>query len=140
MTNHRTSIRNALVWAGLFLIVTLLLVAVKQAGLIGSDVVERGFGVLLGLYLIIIGNNLPKTLDPPTEEQCMPSRKQALQRFSGWVFVTMGLGYSLVWLIFPVEQAGTVAMLVVAPAVVLVGGRTAWLYFTCKRVQPKAEV
>ncbi len=140
MTNHRTSIRKALIGAGLLLVVTLILVSVKQAGLIGSDAVERGLGVMLGLSLIIIGNNLPKTLDPPTEEQCRPSRKQALQRFSGWVFVIMGLGYSLVWLILPVEQAVTVGILIVAPAVVLVCGRTLWIYFTCKRVQPKAEV
>jgi len=140
MKKHRISLRNSLIGAASFLIATLLMVAAKRAGLIGPEVAERSMGVLFGLYFIIIGNYMPKTLDPPTREQCMHSRKQALQRFSGRVFVIMGLGYLIVWLILPGERAGTVAMFVVAPAAALVLGRTAWLYFTCKRVQPKAEV
>lgn len=135
MTNHRMSLRNPLVGAGIFLIVTLLLVGAHRAELIGADLEERGMGILIGLCFIVFGNYMPKTTDPPRREWCTSSRKQVLQRFSGWVFVIMGLGYSLVWLVLPVDQAGTVAKFLVAPAVVLVAGRAAWLYFTCKRVQ-----
>ena len=122
----------------MFLIVALLLVSARRAGMIGPDIVDRVMGVLFGLYFVVIGNFMPKKLDPPKGEPCTPSRKQALLRFSGWIFVFMGLGYALVWLIFPVEQAGTVAMFVVVPGVLLVAGRTAWIYFTCKLVQPNA--
>ena len=132
------SLKNPLLSAGLFLIVTLLLVLAQRAELIGPDIKERGMGVLIGLYFIVIGNYMPKTLGPPTGERCTTTGKQALQRFSGWVFVLMGLGYAFAWLVLPVDQAGTVGKFVVAPAVVLVAGRMAWLYFTCKRVQPSA--
>lgn len=43
---------------------------------------------------------------PPAKERCTTSRKQVLQRFAGWIFVIMGLGYVLAWLVLPVEQAG----------------------------------
>lgn len=134
MTNRRMSFRNPLIGAGLFLIVTLLMVAAKRAELIGPDIMERGIGVLFGLYFIVIGNYMPKTVD-----RCSTSRVQAMQRFSGWTFVIMGLGYALAWLVLPVGQAGTVANFVLAPAVLLVVGRLAWLYLTCKRIRPSAK-
>lgn len=140
MKKHQLSLRNPLFGAGLFLIVTVLLVAAQRAELIGPDIKERGMGVLMGLCFIVMGNYMPKTLERPKGEQCPVSRKQALQRFSGWIFVVMGLGYTLSWLILPIEQAGTVTKFVVAPAVLLVVGRMAWLYFTCKRAQPSSEV
>jgi hypothetical protein len=37
-----------------------------------------------------------------------------------------GLGYSLAWLVLPIEQAGLVAMVVLGGGVALVAARVAW--------------
>lgn len=140
MTDRRISLRNPLIGAGLFLLVTIALVAARRAELIAPDFVERGVNVMIGLFFIVIGNYMPKTIEKKNGVACRPSRVQSLQRFSGWVFVIMGLVYTGAALLLPVEQATTVMKFVMIPGVVLVTGRMAWVWFTCKRgVQPKAQ-
>lgn len=107
--------------------------------MIGPDASKRVMGCLIGLLFVVVGNYLPKNPDAAVENHCTPSRTQALQRFSGWVFVIMGLGYAFVWLVLPVSTAGAIDEFVIVPAVVLVLGRLAWLYFTCRRTGTNAE-
>lgn len=140
MADHRNWLRNPLVGAGLFLLVTIALVVARRAELVGPDTAERGVNTMIGIYFIIIGNYMPKTIEERSGAACRPSRAQSLQRFSGWVFVIMGLAYAVVSLLLPVEQASTVVKLVMIPSVALVMGRLAWVWFTCKnREHPKAE-
>ena len=39
-----------------------------------------------------------------------PARGQAFQRFVGWVFVLTGLGFTIAWLLLPLDVANPVAM------------------------------
>ncbi len=133
MKDRRMSLRNHMIGAGLFLLVTIALVAARRAGAIAPDIVERGVNVMIGLYFIIIGNYMPKTIEKKHGVACRPSRVQSLQRFSGWIFVIMGFVYAGAALLLPVEQAETFTKFVLIPGVVLVMGRMAWVWFTCKR-------
>lgn len=39
-----------------------------------------------------------------------PVKVQAFQRFVGWVFVLTGLGFTIAWLLLPLDVANPVAM------------------------------
>ena len=133
------TIRNALILAGLMLAVSLALTTAVRADWIGGDTLERMQGVMMGLIVVVFSNLAPKTLEPLSASGCDPSRKQALQRFSGWTLVVGGLGYSLAWLVLPIEHAGIVARVVLATGVALVATRVAWFAMNPTRSQPSDE-
>ncbi len=132
------TIRNAITLAGLMITVSLALAMAVRADWIGGDAMERMQGVMMGLIVMVFSNLAPKTLEP-LASGCDPARKQAIQRFSGWTLVLGGLGYSLAWLVLPIEYAGTVAMVVLASAVALVVARVAWFALNRTRTQPIDE-
>lgn len=133
------TLRNALILAGLMLTVSLALATAVGADWIGSDAMERAQGVMMGLIVVVFSNLAPKTLEPLSASSCDPSRKQSLQRFSGWTLVLGGLGYALAWLVLPLEHAGVVAMVILASGVALVAARVAWFAMIQKRPQPNDE-
>ena len=100
---------------------------------------ERAQGVMVGLVLAVCANLVPKTLEPLSTTRCEPSRKQALQRFAGWTLVLAGLGYSIAWLVLPLDQARIPAMSIVASGLLLVLARVAWTFMTSSGAQPPAE-
>ena len=128
------TIRNAITLAGLMITVSLALAMAVRADWIGGDAMERMQGVMMGLIVMVFSNLAPKTLEP-LASGCDPSRKQAIQRFSGWTLVLGGLGYSLAWLVLPIAYAGTVAMVVLASAVALVVAQVAWFALNRTRTQ-----
>ncbi len=119
-------IRGSAVLAASLLTLTLGFSAAEAAGLLGSaggDVVRRAYGVGVGLVLVIIGNFMPKRLEPMLEKRHSPAAIQSLQRFSGWTFVVAGIGYAGAWLTLPIGPANIVSTIICAGAVVLVIGR-----------------
>jgi len=71
---------------------------------------------------------MPKVLSPLTATRCAPSQVQAIQRFTGWLFVLAGLASIASWLFLPIEQAQTWSMIATAAAVILVVLRNAWAF------------
>lgn len=132
------SIRNALILAGLILAFSFSLNQAVRYDWIAADTMERAQGVMVGLVLVICANLVPKTLEP-LSRRCDSSRKQSLQRFAGWTLVLAGLGYSIAWLVLPVEQARIPAMSIVAAGLLLVLARVAWLFMSGSEAQPPAE-
>ncbi len=128
-------IRRALTGASLFIAATFGVILSETLHVIDDTTGERVMGVVLGAVLVVVGNYLPKALEP---QWCEPSKVQSLQRFAGWTFVLAGLTYALVWLIVPVDRADVIATPIVAAAAVLVAGRMVWLLATRKRVHPPA--
>ena len=113
------STRGAVVLASLMLIASLSETFAAGVGLGGAEVFEqistRGWMVLTGLYLMSVGNNIPKVLIPLT--QCVDGvRAQAVQRLMGWVWVLAGLSLTLAWLALPVRIANTVGMICMVAA------------------------
>jgi hypothetical protein len=80
----------------------------------------RGLGIFCGLVIIVSGNMVPKKgtcVDPASPDA---GRKQALQRYSGWVFVLAGLANTLIWVLAPVEQAALLSMVPLGIGVLLI--------------------
>ncbi|MEZ4654655.1 MAG: hypothetical protein R3E12_13995 [Candidatus Eisenbacteria bacterium] len=128
MTNRLLSPRNALLSAGSFVALMFLFAVAKE--LVFPAAMERAMGVLFGLYFVIFGNVLPKSSS--SEGLCRPSRRQATLRFSGWIFVLMGLAYATVWIVLPIEQASRLTFWILLPAGLLVLGRSLWVFTSCR--------
>lgn len=128
MIRPLASIRDALIVAAVLLGASVAFVAGARMEIIAHTTVERGTGVLIGLLLALIGNDMPKTLEPLAARRCAPSASTAVQRFAGWAFFLAGCGYALAWLAAPVKYANAAAMASVAASVALVVARCAWTY------------
>jgi hypothetical protein len=114
------SLKHSLVLAALILGVSLGFTGLEAANVVSSDFADRGRGVALGLVLIIYGSAAPKYLPPITRIEDA-ARKQSVQRFAGWTFVIAGIGYSLAFLVLPLDIAaygavgcGVAGLLIVA--------------------------
>jgi hypothetical protein len=86
-------------------------------------------GVTMGVLLVAWANTMPKMLVPLDRLACDPAREQALRRFAGWAMVLGGLGYTLAFALAPIAIAATLAMCLLAPAVLAVAAvvaRRAW--------------
>ena len=66
---------------------------------------------LTGLFFVMTGNAVPRTLTPLSAGQCAdPARAQAFQRFMGWTWVLTGLSFAAAWPILPLDLAERVAL------------------------------
>ena len=120
--------------AGLLLSLALGLALADSVDLIDGVTSERAMGVVLGGFLVVIGNGMPKALKPLSSAPgCDPAKVQRFQRFAGWTFVLAGLGHAIAWLALPIEWAGEVATVTVLAALLLVAPRLAWFYLTRAR-------
>ncbi|MEA3030641.1 MAG: hypothetical protein QOG13_1966 [Sphingomonadales bacterium] len=80
----------------------------------------RGLGIFCGLVIVFYGNMVPKKgacVDPAAADA---GRKQALQRYSGWVFVLAGLANTLIWVLAPIKQAALWSMVPLAIGLLLI--------------------
>lgn len=134
------SIRNALIFAGLILAASLCLALAVRSDLIDPSTSKRAGGVIGGIVLVVFANLVPKTLEPHSRRCSTPKKTQAVQRFTGWTLVLAGLGYSLAWLVLPVDLAKFVAMSLVATGLVLVVTRAGWALMRRSHAQPPAEL
>ena len=119
--------------AGLILAISLTLkLAQSQAGL--SEILgDRLSGAAIGGVLIVMGNYIPKKLQPLGARICGQKEAQAMQRFSGWAFVLGGMVYSLAWLFLPPARSDTVATSAVVISVLLVMSHWLWVSFKANR-------
>jgi hypothetical protein len=75
-------------------------------------------------------------LVPLARLSCDPVREQTLRRFAGRVMVLGGLGYALAYAFAPIAIAPTLAICLLAPAVLIVAGimaRCAWARRSARR-------
>ena len=85
------------------------------------DLGRRSTGVLIGAFLVILGNVMPKNLPPLSSLRCDATRQQAFQRLVGWTWVLCGLASAITWLALTIDSAEmTTTMLVVTSMVVTI--------------------
>ena len=132
-------VRSALILAELTPASTLAVVLADKTGYIGDETSKRAVQVAMGLIVVYCANLAPKTLEPLATTGD-PARIPALQRFCGWTLVLAGLGYSLAWLIAPIEHAGVYRWRSSAPEALLVAARCLWTFKGRERNQPRAEL
>lgn len=127
--------RSALLLAGSLIALTLAVTFADKAGYIGDDTSKRIIQVAIGLLVVYFANLAPKTLEP-LSATCEPARLQSLQRFTGWALVLGGLGYSLAWLVLPIERAGIWSMALLGTGLLAAAGRSIWTINASRRQRP----
>ena len=118
-------IRRALSLAALYLLTSLALNELRLHQVLTAETVQRLMGVLMGTVVIASANLIPKRLVPLARVSCDRAREQMLRRFCGRVLVLGGLGYTLAFVLAPIQVASTLAICLLAPAVVVVAGISA---------------
>ena len=118
-------LRRSLLIAAVYLLTAVTLNALGQRHVISAETIERLMGVLMGTVVIISANAIPKRLVPLARLSCEPAREQTLRRFGGRVLFLGGLGYTLAFALAPIAMASTLAICLLAPAVIAVAGITA---------------
>lgn len=118
--------RDAVTWSSLILVITL---GVKLAGALGLDAssgfAERALMILLGGFLVVTGNTLPKNLTPLAAMRCDPARAQAFHRFAGWTWVLTGLALIGSWLLLPVGSARSLSFVLLPGSTIALAVRLA---------------
>ena len=115
------SVRRSLWVAAGYLLTAVVLNELRRRQLLGTEMVERLMGTLMGAVAIVFANEIPKRLVPLARLSCDPAREQTLRRFAGRVLVLGGLGYMLAFALAPIAIAATLAISLLAPAVAVVG-------------------
>lgn len=109
----RRTIYNSLIGAGLLVTGALAVTAATTLETIPEEWSTR-FGMISGaLVLIVIGNGLPKKIEPG----CSRTRGLAIQRLLGWTFVVTGLAALAIWLAAPMAYAKPLGLSIYAVAV-----------------------
>jgi hypothetical protein len=119
-TKITSQIYGAMTGAGLLLMLAMCLPLAENMWGLSDAAQDRMTGVAMGLVLVVMGNYLPKRLQPLSQEQCDPAKVQASHRFAGWSLVLGGLLYVFAWLILPLSYAGYAAVAAGAGSVIIV--------------------
>ena len=103
------SVAGAVVFGALMMIIPLALSLAHAYGLVEDpDSGRRTTMIILGAYLAVTGNGLPRMLPPMSSMQCDGARVQAFQRLAGWTWALCGLGFATAWLALPIDAAGPI--------------------------------
>ncbi len=120
-------LRMGIVFAALMLAAPL---AARLAGALGwgvpADFSQRALMVLLGAFLALTGNSIPKRL-VPLGVRCGAARVQAFQRLAGWTWVLTGVALALAWMALPASLADPVTFVVVPAGILIVAWQWAGL-------------
>ena len=129
------SVRRGIATAGLILAISLgakLSVALGAAHY--GDFALRATMAIMGAFLAVTGNAIPKTLTPLASLQCDPAKVQAVQRLAGWIWTLAGLAVAIAWLTLPINVAEAMSYLLLPSAILVTVGQAVWL----RRAKPSA--
>jgi hypothetical protein len=90
---------------------------------ISTELSHRLLGAMLGAVVVVYSNAIPKLLVGSTALRCSPAADQAARRFAGWSLVLGGIGYTLAWLLAPLDMAGLIGGAVLATSLLLAVAR-----------------
>jgi hypothetical protein len=115
------SVTGGVMFGGLIMIIPLAVTLAHVYGIVGDpDSGRRLTMIVLGGYLVVMGNALPKQFATPSSTQCGDgARVQAFHRFAGWTWVLCGLGFTSAWLALPIDAAEPVSTALVATAMIV---------------------
>jgi len=116
------SVTGGVVFGGLMMIIPLAVTLAHAYGVVGDPGSGRRLTmIILGGYLVVTGNALPKQFATTSSMQCDGdgARAQAFQRFAGWTWVLCGLGFATAWLALPIDAAEPVSIAFVATAMIV---------------------
>ena len=113
-------IPTAVVFAALMMGIPLALTLARSYGVVDDiDLGRRSTGVLIGAFLAMLGNVMPKNLPPLSSMRCDGARQQAFQRLAGWTWVLCGLASAIAWLALSIDSAEIATTVLVVAAMVV---------------------
>jgi hypothetical protein len=108
------TIPTAVVFAALMMGIPLALTLARSYGVVDDiDLGRRSTGVLIGAFLVMLGNVMPKHLPPLSSMRCDGARQQAFQRLAGRMWVLCGLASAIAWLALSIDSAEIATTVVV---------------------------
>ena len=114
------SVTGGVVFGSLMMIIPLALTLAHAYGVVEDpDSGRRTTMIILGAYLAVIGNGIPRMLPPVSSLQRDGARVQAFQRLAGWTWVLCGLGFATAWLALPEDAAASVSTALVVSAMIV---------------------
>ena len=129
------SVRRGIATAGLILMISLgAKLGVALGAVHFGDIALRAPMAIVGAFLAVTGNAIPKTLTPLASLQCDPAKVQAVQRLAGWTWTLAGLAVAIAWLTLPINVAEAMSYLLLPTAILVTVGQAVWL----RRAKPSA--
>jgi hypothetical protein len=132
-TDWAPGIRRGILFAELIVLSSLsvkLATALRVSG--DPDLGRRAMMAILGAFLMLTGNDIPKTLTPLAALRDA-ARVQAFQRSVGWTWVVTGMALAMIWLFLPVKLAESTTFLLVPSGMLLVGAQVVRLRRACQK-------
>ena len=112
---------GAVVLGALMMIIPLALSLAHAYGLVDDP--DSGIRltkmIMIGAYLAVIGNAMPRMLPPTSSMPGGGARVQAFQRHAGWTWVLCGLGIAMAGLALPIDAQTPISMALVATAMIV---------------------
>jgi prepilin signal peptidase PulO-like enzyme (type II secretory pathway) len=115
------SVNGAVVFGALMMIIPLALTLAHVYGVVDDpdSGMRRTTMIMIGAYLAMTGNAMPRMLPPTSSMPCAGARVQAFQRFAGWTWALCGLGFAMTWLALPIAAATPISMSLVAISIIV---------------------
>jgi hypothetical protein len=137
-SHYDVTTRWILLAAAIFLVGLVRSVASRLGLIDDPDTWRRGVMVLWGIFLVVIGNRMPKMLMPlwaPHEQ-----RLQSLRRLAGWAVVALGGATVILFLSLPLELAKSIGRpLALGVCSAIIAARVVWLRGPRRGNPPPAE-
>ena len=114
------SVTGGVAFGALVMIVPLAVTLAHAYGVVEDpDSGRRTTMIILGAYLAVTGNGIPRMLPPMSSMPCDVARVQAFQRLAGWTWTLCGLGFATAWLALPIDAAEPVSTALVVAAMIV---------------------
>ena len=115
------SVASAVVFGALMMIIPLALTLAHAYGVVDDPAsgMQRTTMIMVGAYLAMTGNAMPRMLPPTSSMPCGGAQVQAFQRLAGWTWALCGLGLAMAGLVLPMDTAGPISMALVATAMIV---------------------
>ena len=115
------SVAGAVVFGALMMIIPLALSLAHAYGLVDDpdSGMRRTNMIMIGAYLAVTGNAMPRMLPPTSSMPCGGARVQAFQRHAGWTWVLCGLGMAMAGLALPIDAQMPISLVLVATAMIV---------------------
>lgn len=113
---------RGLVFAGLMLAASGGAKVLTSMGVLADSTwPQRLTMVLLGVFIMAMGNDFPKTMRPLASLTCDPARLQRFQRLVGWTWVATGAVVAVTWLVSPTTLAQPITIWTIGAGVAVIG-------------------
>ena len=133
MKSAAKPILTSLVLAGAMIAASLILKRTPIADWLGPDGVDRGSQVIIGLWLAVYANYMPKGLSLGSMKGPNAGRMQSAVRLGGWSFTLAGLAYAAISAFAPTGVGDPLSVAVVVAAMLVTMSYLAWTVITVRR-------